>query len=60
MIHNNQHTQNVAIEIKKEQLPLHCPINKNELWCSHPRVYLKLDSNNTARCPYCGTQFVVK
>jgi uncharacterized Zn-finger protein len=30
------------------------------LWNSHPRVYLPLEENGSAACPYCGAVFVLK
>lgn len=45
--------------VKRQDLPLHCPTDETALWCSHPRVFLAIDSSadNTARCPYCGTLY---
>ena len=28
-------------------------------WSSHPRVFLPLAESGKARCPYCGTEFVL-
>lgn len=44
----------VAQPIKKEDLPLHCPPDTTTLWNMHPRVYLKLDHQHRAQCPYCS------
>jgi uncharacterized Zn-finger protein len=49
-----------VVEITTEALPLHCPGDQAPLWAMHPRVYLPLDENNSARCPYCGTQYRLK
>ena len=46
--------------ISKSDLPLHCPMDGMSLWNSHPRVYLPLDKNGKAKCPYCGADFVLK
>lgn len=45
--------------VKRQDLPLHCPTDESALWCSHPRVFLAIDSSadKTARCPYCGTLY---
>lgn len=48
------------IEIGRHDLPLHCPLPSMTLWNSHPRVYLPLEESGQARCPYCGTEFVLK
>lgn len=38
-------------------LPLSCPTPAMQLWNSHPRVYLPIEQDGEARCPYCGTVF---
>lgn len=35
------------------------PRAKMELWNSHPRVYLDLGHTGRAKCPYCGTEYVL-
>ncbi|WP_020395411.1 zinc-finger domain-containing protein [Thiolinea disciformis] len=47
--------------VTRKDLPLHCPTDTTALWCSHPRVFLPIDSNDGAsyRCPYCGTLYRV-
>lgn len=47
-------------EVTRRQLPLHCPLPEMRLWDSHPRVYLPIEATGTAKCPYCGTDFVLK
>jgi uncharacterized Zn-finger protein len=27
------------------------------LWSSHPKVFLELNEEGLARCPYCGTRY---
>lgn len=44
-----------AIIVKPDQLPLHCPRPGQTLWDQHPRVFIPLSENGSARCPYCGT-----
>jgi uncharacterized Zn-finger protein len=46
-------------EIKRDQLPLSCPTPAMALWNSHPRVYLPIEENGHALCPYCGADFVL-
>ena len=49
-----------TIEIGRSQLPLHCPTADMSLWNSHPRVYLPIEENGHATCPYCETEFTLK
>ena len=49
-----------AVEITREQLPLHCPTAEMSLWNSHPRVFLPIEKIGQASCPYCGTVFTLK
>jgi len=48
-------------EVTLADLPLHCPMPSMSLWNSHPRVFLPIEDaeNNTIRCPYCGTVYVL-
>lgn len=45
--------------VRKKDLPLHCPTDESAIWCSHPRVFLSIESapNQEIRCPYCGTLY---
>ena len=45
------------IEISQSDLPLHCPMPDMTKWNAHPRVFLALDENGEARCPYCSTRY---
>lgn len=47
-------------EVTRADLPVHCPLPDMSLWNSHPRVYLPLAEQGEARCPYCGTLYVLK
>ena len=47
-------------EISRNDLPLHCPLPEMSLWNSHPRVYLPIEETGKAKCPYCGTEFILK
>ncbi len=47
-------------EVTRADLPVHCPLPGMSLWNSHPRVYLPLEENGEARCPYCGAMYVLK
>ncbi len=46
-------------EVTRDQLPLSCPGPQMTLWNSHPRVYLPLEDNGRATCPYCGAEYVL-
>lgn len=50
-------TRDVAVSAK--DLPLHCPVDDDAVWCSHPRVFLPIEdaADKTCRCPYCGTLY---
>ena len=47
-------------EVSASDLPLHCPMPGMSLWNSHPRVYLPIEKTGTAKCPYCGADYVIK
>jgi len=49
-----------TIEVEAGDLPVHCPLSSMKLWNTHPRVYLALEQTGEARCPYCGTHYVLK
>ena len=56
-------TPNTAshLEVTDKDLPLHCPITGSSLWNSHPKVYLPIKENGgKSKCPYCGTNYVLK
>ena len=40
-----------VFRIKKEQLPLHCPLPEMSLWNQHPKVYIPLDKKGQGKCP---------
>ncbi len=47
-----------AIEVRPEDLPIHCPLPGTSLWNSHPRVYIPVEENGgEAKCPYCSAIF---
>jgi uncharacterized Zn-finger protein len=47
-------------EVSRADLPLHCPLDGMSLWNSHPRVYLPIEETGTAKCPYCGADYVLR
>jgi uncharacterized Zn-finger protein len=46
-------------DVHRADLPLSCPTPAMALWNSHPRVYLPLEDDGEAACPYCGARFVL-
>lgn len=46
--------------VTHKDLPLHCPMDNMSLWDAHPRVYLPIEDNGHAKCPYCGTEYTLK
>jgi len=49
-----------SYEVTRADCPLHCPMDGMSLWNSHPRVYLHIEVNGKARCPYCGAIYTLK
>lgn len=47
-------------EVTRADLPLHCPMPGMSLWNSHPRVFLPIEETRTAKCPYCGADYILK
>jgi uncharacterized Zn-finger protein len=48
-------------EVKRADLPVHCPTEAMTLWNSHPQVYLPIEEQGgEAKCPYCGAVYVLK
>ena len=47
-------------EVTVKDLPLHCPMPGMALWNSHPRVFLDVQREGHARCPYCSAEYVLK
>ncbi|GAB6042104.1 zinc-finger domain-containing protein [Endothiovibrio diazotrophicus] len=47
-------------EVSRSELPICCPQPGMVLWDAHPRVFLSLDENGEAQCPYCGAVYALK
>lgn len=43
--------------VRREDLPLHCPMPDSYLWNSHPKVYLPIEQTGEAKCPYCSASY---
>jgi uncharacterized Zn-finger protein len=52
---NSQH----RYEVRSKDLPLSCPMPGMYLWNSHPKVFLPIEETGSAKCPYCGAQYVL-
>jgi uncharacterized Zn-finger protein len=44
-------------QVKRSDLPLHCPLPSMYLWNSHPKVFLPIEVTGEASCPYCSTRY---
>lgn len=51
---------NISVKLQPQALPLACPLPTMTLWDMHPRVYLALDNENKAVCPYCETHYYIE
>lgn len=49
-----------TVDVEEQDLPCFCPPAKENLFFMHPRVYLPLEEEGKARCPYCSTLYVLK
>jgi len=48
------------VEVAAGDLPLHCPLPSQQLWNTHPRVFLPIEQTGESLCPYCGTRYVLR
>lgn len=46
-------------KVTRVQLPLSCPMKGMTLWNAHPRVYLPIEKTGSAKCDYCGAEFIL-
>lgn len=46
-----------TIHITEADLPLYCPGPKAPLWSMHPRVYIEIEKEGHALCPYCSARY---
>jgi uncharacterized Zn-finger protein len=46
--------------ITRNDLPLSCPLPSASQWNAHPRVFLTLDEEGKATCPYCSTVYILQ
>ncbi len=53
----NSERQDAGLTVSSDELPIFCPNPRMPLWSSHPKVFLELNAQGSAKCPYCGTQY---
>jgi uncharacterized Zn-finger protein len=46
-------------KVRREDVPLSCPMPGMYLWNSHPKVYLPIEASGQAKCPYCGASYAL-
>lgn len=46
-----------VITIGAADLPLYCPGPRAPLWSMHPRVYIEIEQDGHALCPYCSAHY---
>ncbi|MEE8345129.1 MAG: zinc-finger domain-containing protein, partial [Woeseiaceae bacterium] len=46
-------------EVRRDDIPLSCPMPGMYLWNSHPKVYLPIEETGEAKCPYCGAEYIL-
>lgn len=48
-----------SYQVSRSDLPLSCPMPGQRLWNSHPRVYLPIEDDGEASCPYCSAHYTL-
>ncbi len=43
--------------VRKQDLPLSCPMPGMYLWNSHPKVFLQIVETGETKFPYCGAEY---
>lgn len=43
--------------VKQDESPVCCPPKYTQIWNMHPKVFLHLNDNGKAVCPYCGERY---
>lgn len=56
---NKQACSALTCEVTAADLPLSCPPRTDRVWDAHPRVYLPIEEQGVAVCPYCETEYVL-
>lgn len=48
-----------TILVTEADLPVYCPGPNAPLWSMHPRVYIEIEKNGVASCPYCSANYAL-
>ena len=46
-----------TVVVTEGDLPVYCPGPNAPLWSMHPRVYIEIEKEGHASCPYCSAKF---
>lgn len=49
-----------VINVDKKDLPLFCPAKNENLFSSHPRIFLDIKKTGKVSCPYCSATYKLK
>jgi uncharacterized Zn-finger protein len=49
-----------VVKVSRADLPLSCPRPTDEAWSMHPRVFLPVEKDGEATCPYCGARYILE
>jgi uncharacterized Zn-finger protein len=60
MVNNMTKPVNISVKLQAQDLPLACPLPNMAVWNMHPKVYLALDEDHQATCPYCETTYYLQ
>lgn len=52
-------TKQTVVEVTYKDLPLTCPMPGEDQWDAHPKVVLPIEKTGKAKCPYCGTEYIL-
>lgn len=53
----NAQTQLETHFVTEADLPVYCPPPNAPLWNMHPRVYIEIEKEGRASCPYCSATY---
>ena len=45
--------------VRRQDIPLSCPMPGMSVWNSHPKVFLAIEAAGEVKCPYCGAVYVL-
>lgn len=46
-----------TVIVPEADLPVYCPGPHAPLWSMHPRVYIEIEKEGEASCPYCSAKY---